>query len=183
MKTIFSLVALVLLASCASIKKTTTKSVVTSDSVATHRVDSTTKTVAVQKNSQLSTYGLRIRVVFDTGAVVGVYVPAAVKKTSSSKSQPVDQEVADAIASINSGHSQIREIDISADSTRDLVDYSNKIDTKAVTRTDSVGDKKSASVVVSTVSKLRIPTGLLIGGAILLLVLLALCLVKKFKIL
>lgn len=169
------LIFLLLLAGCASVKKTATHTAIRSDSVVTATVDTSSKVVQVEQKKTLQMSDITFRILYGNGDTV-------VKKVAA-KSQPVatdsDSELSGALAAFNFDHSGITEIDAHIGDVRILDDYTSKTDssTRQATATSEV--KKSAVVNTSTESRINFTTIIIVGGIVLLLVI-VFFVVKRF---
>lgn len=166
-----------LLVSCASIKKTSTKTVKFTDSLTVVTKDTASKTIAIVKNRDVEIQDFTFHVQYANGDTV-TRVIKKVSRPATAPGNPIDNEIAQALASFNIDHSQIVSIDGHIGNIRELVDYSSKTDSHGVKTSGIVQIKHSDTSVVKTVSKLRVPVGIIIAGSVIVLLIVGVWLFK-----
>jgi hypothetical protein len=183
MKTYILGVALVLLAGCASIKKTETTKTVTTDSIRTESKDTASKTVQVQRSKDLELTDFTFHVQYASGDTVTRTIPSyRVKKIPKAPQSIYDSEIAEALAELNPDHSAIVSIDGHIGDIRELTDYSSKTDSQGVKTSGTVQIKHTDAETVKTKSVLRIPVGVFIIAGLVLLLVIGVWAVKKFML-
>lgn len=170
---------------CANVKKTTTQQVAITDSAVRVVTDSAAKSIAVQKNKTLQVSDITFRILYANGDSTSRVVPrTAIVRTAAPRvlaGEPVDNEIALAIAAFNPDHSQIVSIDGHIGDVREVEDYSNKLDSQGVRTAQSKEVTHTDATIQTKESKWTWPAWLtilciavLIGAIVYLL--------SKFKL-
>ena len=183
MKTLITIAALLVMAGCANIKKTTTTHTATVDSVTTTTHDTASKVTAVQKSKSLQISDVTFRIAFGNGDTVTKTLPVIdTKKTPKSTPQKFDDEIVRALADFNPDHSQIVSISGTIGSIRELDDITSSVDSHGVKSSATANVNRTTTNTVAVSSSWHWPLWLtLLSVAAVLIVILLI--IKKFIVL
>jgi hypothetical protein len=171
------------MAACSTTHKVTTTHVVTSDSTVATTKDTASKVTNVTRDKALEIQDFTFHIQYANGDTVSRTVPALKIKQPTKgvpASDPVDDELRAALATFNTDHSAIESVDGHIGDLREVVDYSDKVDSQGVKTTGTTQVKHADTTVVAKVTKTSLPVWLIIGAIALVVLTAGVWVVKKF---